>query len=77
MEMRIVERRIGVGNRWVRCRMRDLRKGDRFRMFEKDGERVRSGRRSVFLCLSNPYQTTRKVAGESKRKRVWTVDTDY
>lgn len=77
IELRIVERRIGVGNRWVQCRMKDLHKGDFFRMFESEGakERIRVGRRSVFKCMSEPYRMPAFVDGEVLNG-IWGVETD-
>lgn len=66
LKLRILEKK--KNGKWIRCQMKELRKGDLFRMFEPDDlERVRSGRRSVFKCLKDP----KKIVGG-----IWSIETD-
>lgn len=66
-DLLIVERRIGY-RRWARCRMQQLKKGEVFRLFTPEGERVHDGRYSVYVCSANPEITT------FGKRKIWGVD---
>ena len=71
-ELRRVEKRVGT-RKWVKTRMKDLAIGDCYRMFESDGKRVRDGRYSVFVVLSEP--TSRRQRFSNGRRTVWGVES--
>ena len=56
MKKNIKMRRVQVWrkSKWMDCQLQDIQKGEKFRMFEPDGKRVRNGRRSVSVALAKP-----------------------
>jgi hypothetical protein len=60
-------RRIEVkrGCVWLECKMKDLRPGDTFRMFE-EGKLVRFNRKTNFKAVSKPYY----------EHKVWGIDIE-
>ena len=70
---RIVE--VHRGNGWQRCAFEDLRKGDVFRLFEPDGERVRDGSSDAWIATSDP----KKVFDRSwllRGKWTWGIESE-
>jgi len=59
-------------NNWTECRLKDVKKGEKFRMFEFDGSPVLgSVGESVFVADSDPYVGPNGPEGAD----VWTIGT--
>lgn len=60
------------GPAWKEVSFQDLKKGDKFRLFEPDGEPVVGDEegKAIFICVGDAYQN------QSTPAKVWTVDIE-
>jgi hypothetical protein len=53
-KLRIVQ--VYKNKKWITVRMKELKVGDKFRMFESKNERFKDGKRSVWIVVEKPKQ---------------------
>ena len=70
---RIVE--VHRGDGWQRCAFEDLRKGDFFRLYEPDGERVRDGASDTWIATTDPKKVWEHPAVK-RGKWTWGIESE-
>ena len=50
-----------VGCQWVRSSIPFLREGDLFKMYEPDGDAIKSEGSTIFKADKNPYQNEKSI----------------